>query len=187
MNNNPNFHAFTLSFNGRSQRLISPIMISSAYKFANPPNPIPPQTQANALWDTGASCSFITKRLADKLGLISVSVGQVNHAGGTDTSNKYIVNLVLPNQVQFEGLFVNECKMDDAIDLIIGMEVITLGDFALTNVGGKTLFSFRIPSKESVDFVKQHYQQVYGKTNPNAPCPCGSGTKFKKCHQSSLR
>ena len=34
------------------------------------------------------------------------------------------------------------------------MDIITRGDFAVTNRGGKTTFSFRIPSQADIDFVK---------------------------------
>lgn len=33
---------------------------------------------------------------------------------------------------------------------------VTKGDFAITNVDGKTTFSFQIPSTETIDFVKNH-------------------------------
>lgn len=36
------------------------------------------------------------------------------------------------------------------------MDIISKGDFAITNVDGKTVFSFRIPSVETIDFVKNH-------------------------------
>lgn len=38
-------------------------------------------------------------------------------------------------------------------DFLIGMDIITLGDFAVTNVNGKTVFSFRYPSCEKIDYV----------------------------------
>lgn len=34
------------------------------------------------------------------------------------------------------------------------MDIITRGDFAVTNLGEKTTFSFRIPSLADIDFVK---------------------------------
>ena len=34
--------------------------------------------------------------------------------------------------------------------------------------------------KSSADRVKVH---AAGKVGRNAPCPCGSGKKFKKCHR----
>lgn len=41
---------------------------------------------------------------------------------------------------------------DDDCDLIIGMDIMTQGDLSLTNMEGRTVFSFRIPSLHVVDF-----------------------------------
>jgi hypothetical protein len=40
----------------------------------------------------------------------------------------------------------------DNCDIIIGMDIITQGDFAITNFGGNTFFSFRMPSIQTIDF-----------------------------------
>ena len=41
--------------------------------------------------------------------------------------------------------------MADA-DMLIGMDVITLCDFAITNSGAETKFSFQAPSQFDIDF-----------------------------------
>ena len=38
------------------------------------------------------------------------------------------------------------------IDVLIGMDIISLGDFAISNYESKTQFSFRIPSQEHVEY-----------------------------------
>ena len=40
-------------------------------------------------------------------------------------------------------------------DVLVGMDIINTGDFAVTNLGGITKFSFRFPSLEHIDFVEQ--------------------------------
>ena len=40
-------------------------------------------------------------------------------------------------------------------DVLIGMDVITQGDFAVTNREGRTVFSFRVPSLIHLDFGRQ--------------------------------
>jgi hypothetical protein len=40
-------------------------------------------------------------------------------------------------------------------DVLIGMDVICKGDFALTHKGGKTVFSFRYPSIATIDFLRE--------------------------------
>jgi len=36
------------------------------------------------------------------------------------------------------------------------MDIISQGDFTVTNYGGTTKFSFRIPSQKHIDFFEQH-------------------------------
>jgi len=43
----------------------------------------------------------------------------------------------------------------DGCDVLIGMDVITTGDLAITNHNGKTTFSFRVPPCEEIDFVAE--------------------------------
>ena len=40
-------------------------------------------------------------------------------------------------------------------DVIVGMGIITRGDFSITNVNGLTHMSFRIPSISIVDYVEE--------------------------------
>jgi hypothetical protein len=44
---------------------------------------------------------------------------------------------------------------EDDCDLIIGMDVMTQGDLSITNFEGKTIFSFRMPSINRVDFESE--------------------------------
>lgn len=46
-------------------------------------------------------------------------------------------------------------------DLLIGMDVITIGDFSITNLNARTVFSFRFPSSHEVDYVADLKQQVF--------------------------
>jgi uncharacterized protein YchJ len=71
------------------------------------------------------------------------------------------------------------------IDVLIGMDILGLGDFAVTHHQGKTTFSFRVPSRHEIDFVaeeKTNLKAAMPRAGRNDPCPCGSGKKYKKCH-----
>ncbi len=58
-------------------------------------------------------------------------------------------------QVQhIENVMIASGKLGQGMDILIGMDIITLGDFAITNYNNKTVFSFRFPSSEVIDFVK---------------------------------
>ena len=84
---------------------------------------------------------------------------------------------------------VTEGALVGNVEVLIGMDIIGQGDFAISNKNRKTVFSFRMPSQERIDFVEQIQNmpkpaptQATPKIGRNDPCPCGSGKKFKKCH-----
>jgi uncharacterized protein YecA (UPF0149 family) len=67
------------------------------------------------------------------------------------------------------------------------MDIITLGDFAVTNFNGNTCMSFRVPSLHQIDYVEEANAFTTPmvsntKVSRNELCPCGSGKKFKHCH-----
>jgi hypothetical protein len=110
-------------------------------------------------------------------------IGRVlsKHAGGESQVNVYLVNIYLPNSFVISGIQITECANSTSFEAIIGMDIITSGDFSITNVGGKTVFSFRMPSTETIDYFKN---SAAPKKFPglNDPCHCGSGKLYKKCH-----
>lgn len=144
------------------------------------------------LWDTGASNSCISKRVAEELGLSQTGIIRTFTAAGPSRTKTYIVNIGLPNFVQIPMVQVSEATLN-GFDVLIGMDIISLGDFSITNVGGKTVFSFRIPSTTKIDYVqedrdKQKIGSAHKPKKPgrNDPCPCGSGKKYKNCHGKNL-
>ena len=66
----------------------------------------------------------------------------------------YSVNIFLPNFVAIPAVRVSLGTIGGSdIDVLLGMDIITIGDFAITNQEKKTTFSFRFPSLEKIDFV----------------------------------
>jgi predicted aspartyl protease len=134
-----------------------------------------------ALWDTGATMSLIRPEVVETLNLKSSSKIPVNTTLEKDVpSNIYVINLLLPNDIMIENLLVAEGIPNDC-DMIIGMDVISLGDFAISNYNGRTLFSFRLPSMKEIDFTSEQGEGIIS-IGRNEPCPCGSGKKYKHCH-----
>lgn len=138
------------------------------------------------LWDTGASGTVISKNVVTKLDLKPIGKSKVFHADGESIVNVYAINLFLPNQVALQFVKVTEGKLT-GFDLLIGMDVITQGDFSVTNVGGKTTFSFRIPSMKEIDYTLEKApvaseETFTAKQQRNDLCACGSGKKYKHCH-----
>ena len=134
-----------------------------------------------ALWDTGATKSVIADSLAKELKLTPVGKTEVFHADGSSDRLCYLVNFGLPNKVDIVGALVSEQPESQGFRVIVGMDVIALGDFVVTNAGGQTWVSFSTPSSARTDYVDEVNRERFAGVSRNAPCPCGSGKKFKKC------
>lgn len=106
-----------------------------------------------SLWDTGASVSLISVRVAKVLGLESIGKSGVSgYNEGVDVKNTYLVHLGLPTGDIVTNIMAMEFDSDE-YDVVIGMDVICKGDYAITNQNAKTTFSFRIPSEDEIDFM----------------------------------
>lgn len=160
--------------------LISNVGISEAY---NPESgkEHPKIAEFNAIWDTGATGSCITEMVINELALTPTGRCISSSAHGEREGNVYIVNILLPNNVGFAGLPVMEAKIKD-YDVLLGMDVLSQGDFAVTGFDGRTTFSFRIPTVDCIDFVKYPIPRYSEQPGRNHKCPCGSGQKYKFCH-----
>lgn len=83
---------------------------------------------------------------------------KISTANGLVDVNTYLINLTLPNKVTIENLSVTSSDLGDDVDLLIGMDVIKLGDFSITNTNNSTTFSFRIPSIEEINYVNTKFE-----------------------------
>lgn len=106
------------------------------------------------IWDTGATNSVLTKKVIDELSLQPIGVTEVHTADGTSQKEQYLVNLTLPSNVVVPGIKVTEGKLIGA-DVLIGMDIINLGDFSVTNLNGNTVMTFCMPSCHEHDYVKE--------------------------------
>ncbi len=106
------------------------------------------------LWDTGATGSVITDRVAKACGLQPISMTEVHGVGGIHTSNVYLVNIILPNKLMYYEVRVTEGNLPNGTDLLFGMDIISTGDFSVTNMKENTVFSFRQPSQHHIDYVE---------------------------------
>ncbi len=79
----------------------------------------------------------------------------VAHVDGLSRAETYLVNIYLPNNVAFSGVRVTKGTLTGGASMLIGMDIINTGDFAVTNFNGITKFSFRVPSIEHIDFVEE--------------------------------
>lgn len=145
--NNPKvpIAAFTARCDGRSLQLKNKVHIVSDNN----------TIEALALWDTGATGTCISERIVKDLGLVSTGKMTISTPSGQAETNTYLVDILLPNRVNITGAQVMDSKIgDQGIDILIGMDIITKGDFSVSCLNGKTCFSFRMPSVEETDFVR---------------------------------
>lgn len=110
--------------------------------------------QFDALWDTGATKSVITRRVVEACGLKPIRAIKsvlIQGVDGFEKSAAYVVNIYLPDKIAAHELTVVLKDPGDVWwDVIIGMDIISVGDFSIKNVNGKTEWSFSIPSKDRI-------------------------------------
>lgn len=153
--NTQNTHCLTITANGGLLReLRSKCHVSIAFN-PHTTTPHPVMYEFEAIWDTGATGSVITQQVVDTCGLAPISLAQVHGVGGMHMSESYLVNMMLPNKAGFFGVRVTRGELT-GVDVLIGMDIITRGDFVLTNMCGITVFTFRFPSQCRVDFTQEH-------------------------------
>lgn len=178
--------SFTASANGRLRELPFDCGITPAFDPTGiPAEKHPKYRNFRAIFDTGATNCVITQKIVDAWGLKPISMTEVHTANGKHTCEVYLVNIRLPNAVGFPNWRVTKQELTAPTDVLIGMDIIGVGDFAVTHKDGRTVFSFRCPSVACIDFVAEHKKPrpVIIPTNQerNARCACGSGKKFKNC------
>ena len=138
--------AFTSKYTGRSNRLVNRVKIISDDK----------EIEVDALWDTGATHTHISKQVASDLGLIPTGIRKIHTPTGTGDSNTYLVSVMLPNNVKIEGVSVGDSEIgEQGLGMLIGMDIIGMGDFAVSSFNGNTTFSFRYPSLHTIDFASE--------------------------------
>lgn len=141
---------YTMKAEKTLHSIITPGSICKAYDHLGG-EPHPKILDIKMLWDTGASISLITEKVIKELGLKPVSTSGIIHAQGRTIADIYYIHVILPNGIEISNIKATSGNLEDA-DALIGMDVISLCGIAITNVKGKTQFSFEIPSEKEIVF-----------------------------------
>jgi hypothetical protein len=116
--------------------------------------------------DTGCNTSSISQRLARTLNLTSFIGGWSRTSAGMIPVSFYKVDIILPQGIRFLGMdvadFVTDnvpkpVKTEEEFDILIGMDIITAGDLAITDDDGNTIVSYRKPHGPFIDFQNDGY------------------------------
>ena len=101
------------------------------------------------VWDTGATNTLVSSQVVEALGLVPIEKSLVEGVGGIVESSVYRISIYLADNIVFKNVKVLCSDIGD-YDLVVGMDIIAQGDFAISNNGGQVCFSFRYPSKERI-------------------------------------
>lgn len=109
-----------------------------------------------SLWDTGATTTGINIDLAHKLKLMPFRKISVQGAHGRKTVDIYLIDLEIPNSIMFKNIRATGLELGEDVDVLVGMDVIISGDFAITHSNGKTTFTYGTPPfGNEIDFIKK--------------------------------
>lgn len=138
------YSAFTITHRSIRKKLMSEVVIKANGK----------DIKGQGQWDTGAFGSCISKKVVEELELVPTGKLCIMTPSGSDIVDTYSVEVILPNNVDVPAIIVSGSSIgDQGIDMLIGMDIISMGDFAVTNFEGKTVFSFVMPSFGKIDFL----------------------------------
>lgn len=158
-----NYVAFTIkSNNGVFSEIKIPMQVLTSDMECKARNIKAKVAPVIALWDTGATMSGITKELARELGLEPFSMTSISTAGGlvsdvpvyrinfilsSNTNAEFPAGVVfeIENDVKFFNVHITELPDNIGFDFLVGMDIITQGDFSITNKDRNSCISFRIP------------------------------------------
>jgi len=147
---NSKVQAFSIEYDGIVNVLSSKVWLDSPY---NPETMAPSHSgyEFDAVWDTGATNSVISHETVRSLCLQPITIREVVHGGGKEKCHVYLVSIRLPNQITIPYIQVLESNVMSC-GVLIGMDIINQGDFAVSNHGNRTVFTFRTPSMARIDF-----------------------------------
>jgi len=139
------YRAFFVTYEGITGEIITPVGIL-------PLNTTDPAlhrvlVEVEALWDTGATATCIKPALWERLKLCPFEPGRTKFAGigGNVTADVALVDLLLTAELEIELCPVYVMDFPGDAEILIGMDIISMGDFVVCNADNITSFSFAMP------------------------------------------
>jgi predicted aspartyl protease len=135
------YRAFYQEYSSRIPVLLSEVEVCSENALIDDAS-----TKTLAVWDTGATVSFISRQIATQLSLAPSDFEPVIGMNGEQMGGLVYLSMKLPNGLIIPDKRVLVCDLPSSVNVLIGMDIIQIGDFHISNGEGKTVFSFVIPS-----------------------------------------
>ena len=145
------YSAFTTQYKGIVRELRNDVIISSGYIEENEN---PTARSWRGLWDTGASSSCIHKRVRDYMHLIPLGTETISTANGSVEVDSHVIDVILPNRVIVKDLLVTSAEIGEDVDILLGMDIINLGAFSITNFKGESHHSLMVPAYKHIDYTQ---------------------------------
>lgn len=132
-----------------AEAIITECRICAPVDFSKGEMPDKIYTTQNAMWDTGATNTLISPKIIKALGLKPFGKSGLSSANGVIETDTYLIHVGIPSGSIVTNILALEDDNED-YEVVIGMDIITQGDFAFSNKDGHSTFSFRIPSAEEI-------------------------------------
>jgi hypothetical protein len=148
-------HSLFVDYRRIVDEIATPVYLGASFALNKPI--VPPYNQRFiAVWDTGATSTCISENIAMQFSFRLSGQANIRSVTGTSKCNTYLLALhPFGERIIIPELEVSGCIENIGCDILIGMDVISMGDFAICNKNLSTTFSFRIPSVGSINFVSE--------------------------------
>lgn len=108
-------------------------------------------------WDTGASNTCVSHELVNRLGLVPDCDVNMSTPTNDVLSKAYLLDVMLPNGVGVKDVRAWGADIGrQGIDMLVGMDVMLLGEFSVSYKDGITSWSFRVPAMQNADLRTTH-------------------------------
>lgn len=98
-----------------------------------------------AVWDTGATITIATHKIAKEFDTVPVDTGISVSATDRSDSDIYLATLELPGGIVFENVEIWDVDLEvHNADIVIGMDIISQGRLVVETVNEIPMFSFEI-------------------------------------------
>lgn len=139
------YFSFELSTGIETAEIATPVRI------INPADAGVEIKHAMAIWDTGATSSMISARIAKALKLPVQEKTRIAGVHGIEDANVYRVNIGFGTGFCLNSVRVSESASDAGFDILIGMDIISRGLLIVSGMDKENLrVFFQIPSENSL-------------------------------------